>query len=526
MIVKTRFAPSPTGNLHIGGVRTAIFNWAFARKHGGKFYLRIDDTDDGRNVRSAYDQIIKDLTWIGLNWDVPDPLVNQGLNGHRGTCLDILQMQQKTYKEEWTTIPGIVYQSLRGSDYLAVVNQLIDKGVAYHCFLSKEELEANKEKAREQKQNYRCDDHRYLSQNEKEKYWAEGVPHTIRLNVDAIGKKTLVLNDLLLGDITCDVDEIEDFVLVRPKGKAMYALATVVDDIDMQITHIIRGQEHLTNTFKQMLIFYALGVEPPTYLHIPFITAPNSKKKLSKRCGIAATLQDYRESGYLADALFNYLSHLGWAMDGKAEIWDRDQFIQHFEPSRLIKSSASFDPQKLLWVQSHYMSKLPTELKAGGVLRHLGKKLDKNRLMNVIEYAGDRIKTFEDIRQYLYFFDDEEFYIDEKAVEKRLSDPLVVDLLSHFVNVLRKFIGPWTSGTIQTLVSVFTAEKKLRDDDGPNAARTALIHALRVATTGTTVGIGVFEGIEILGQSKCCARIDQVLNHIQDQQRRTSNPSS
>lgn len=517
MTIKTRFAPSPTGHLHIGGIRTAIFNWAFARRAKGQFYLRIDDTDHERNVREAYDQILNDIRWIGLNWDMPDPLIYQGVPGHMGMCDKPIPMFQKTYQVEWKTIPGIVYQSLRGHRYLGAAHDLVKKGFAYECFLTKEEIESNIEAARKEKRNYRCDDHRKLTYEQKLAYWGDGKHQTIRLNVDAIGIETLVLNDLLLGEITCNVKEIEDFVLSRPMGGATYALATSVDDVDMGITHIIRGQEHLTNTFKQLLLYYAMGVEPPSYIHIPFITAPNSKKKLSKRSGVAATLQEYREAGYLADALFNYLSHLGWSLDGKTEIWDREKFVANFGLDRMIKSSASFDPQKLDWVQAQYMSKLPTEIKADGILRHLGKNYDKNRVMDFVEAAGDRLKTFEDAREHCHFWDDEEFKIQDGAIEKRLSDSYVIELLSQFKNVTATFTGVWSAGSIQTLIRCFTEGRKTPDKpDDAKAAFKALIHALRVATTGSTVGIGLFEGMAILGQDKCHDRIVKVLEIVQD----------
>lgn len=515
MTIKTRFAPSPTGNLHIGGVRTAIFNWAFARRNKGQFFLRIDDTDHERNVREAYDQIINDIRWIGLNWDMPDPPIVQGIAGHMGTCADILPMWQAAYRNEWETIPGIVYQSLRSNRYLHIVHQLLEKGFAYECFMSQEEVKEKAGLAKKEKKNYRCDDHRNLTHGQKVEYWSKGIARSIRLNVDSIGKQSLVLNDLLLGEIACNVSEIEDFVLMRQQGKSTYALATSVDDMDMGITHVIRGQEHLTNTFKQLLIHYALEQEPPSYIHIPFITAPNSKKKLSKRSGVAVTLEEYRNAGYLADALFNYLSHLGWSLDGKTEIWDREKFVSSFGFDRMIKSSASFDPKKLDWVQSQYMSKLPTEIKANGVLKRFGNKGDKNRMLGFVEAAGDRIKTFSDTEIHRHFWDDECFVLHEDAVEKRLSDPYVIELLSQFQNVLKSFMGEWKPTVIQTLVRCFTEGRKAPDKpEDKKAVFKMLIHALRVATTGTTVGIGLFEGMAILGRERCYDRVVFTLEKV------------
>lgn len=482
-MIRTRFAPSPTGYLHVGGVRTAIFNWAYARRHGGEFYLRIDDTDAGRHVEDAVIKIIEGLKWIGLDWDVPSN-VNQGVPGNHGPVKDLM------------------YQSLRGFEYISVQQQLLDKEIAYKCFCTTQELEDARKQAESKglfyQYNGKC---RHLTAKDRERYYAEGRPWCVRLNVDAIKTNRITFTDEILGEITRDLDKdpLGDFVIVRPNGTPLYNFATVVDDIDMKITHIIRGQEHIGNTFPQIMLYTALGKKIPTMAHIPFICSPKTSKKMSKRDG-GATLEEYQAAGYLPDAIFNYLSHLGWSLDDKTEKWSKQQLIDNFCLERITKSSATFDPPKLLWLQSEYFKELSIDQKVEFAIPYLGD--NKEMVARIIKAAGDRLKTIQEVSVYQHFIDDK-YEIDLEAVEKRIVKTNAKDHLVHFCKALGEFEN-WTAEKLEELLGYYCEAADIKP--------ALLIHALRVATTGKMVGFGVFEGMEILGKVRTLSRIARLLD--------------
>ena len=290
--VRVRFAPSPTGYLHIGGARTALFNWLFARKHNGKLVLRIEDTDTERLKADSVSQILVSLKWLGLNWD-EGPEVG-GPNGP-------------------------YFQSQRLEIYKKYVDQLLKEGKAYYCFCTPAELEAQREKQRQAKQPFRyartCRD---LSKEEVEKRLAAGEPHSIRIKIPVDG--TMTVHDLIHGDVEFDLTQFDDFVIVKSNGIPTYNFAVVIDDYLMQITHVLRAEEHLSNTPKQILIYEALGFKVPKFGHMPMILAPD-RSKLSKRHG-ATSVEEFRSQGYLAPAIVNYLTLLGWAPDAEQEIID------------------------------------------------------------------------------------------------------------------------------------------------------------------------------------------------------------
>lgn len=483
-MIRTRFAPSPTGFLHIGGVRTAIFNWAYAKKHGGKFYLRIDDTDRDRHVEGAVEQIVNGFKWLGLNWDIPDIDVIQGLPGH------LIPISQESILPTLSakTIPGLMYQSLRSIQYFQALIKLEKCGFAYKCTCTQEELEEDWKNGVEN----RC-----VNRGSAE------LPdnYCYRLNVRKVAEGEISFVDQILGEITTSISEIKDFVLIKSDGGTVYSFATVIDDADLGITHVIRGQEHVSNTFPQLLLYKALRHKPPVFAHIPFICSPptkqNARQKLSKRSadelGIPVYLSQYQSEGYLSSAIFNYLTHLGWSMDDSTEKWDRKQFVDAFELSDVIKSPAIFDLQKLHWLQGEYFKELSIESKCDLIRLTCG--IENDFLPAVVEAAGDRLTKATDIQRFAHFWNDAEFSFDPQAVEKRLRGK--EEILRSFA----KEIQDWKATSIESFLNQWCIKTENH--------KSTLIHALRVATTGSQVGFSLYHGMEILGKDRCLDRINR-----------------
>ena len=362
-MIRTRFAPSPTGYLHIGGVRTALFNWLLAKQSGGQFVLRIDDTDAGRNVAEALQPILDGFRWLGLNWDEgPD------VDGPYAPY----------------------YQSQRSDRYRAAVEQLLASGHAYRDYATPEELQAEREAAEKLGERYFYDRRWAAETDEAAAAWeAEGRPRTVRLKMPRDGE--CVIQDLVRGEVRFEWAKEQDTVIQRPDGSCLYHLASVIDDHDFAITHVVRAEEHLSNTPRQIFILESLGYERPVYAHLPYVAEPGGSAKLSKRklakyeknkdfaellsrgreiaarCGIATEadtfnpviIDFYREIGFEPDAILNYLLLLGWSLDGQTEKFTVDEMIQHFTLDRVNKSPASFDPKKLVAFQAEAFAKLP-----------------------------------------------------------------------------------------------------------------------------------------------------------------------
>ena len=549
--VRTRFAPSPTGYLHIGGVRTALFCYLFAKKNGGKFILRIDDTDQTRNVEEALQPILDGLKWLGIEWDE-----GPGVGGPYGPY----------------------YQSQRSDKYQAAVDKLLEGGFAYRDYARPEELQKEREEAVAAKRTF-VYSRRWAAHSEEEcrKFEAEGRSGVVRLKMPREGK--LVIHDLIRGDVEFDWATEQDHVIQRADGSFIYHLANVVDDDDIRISHVIRAEEHLSNTPRQIFIARSLGIPLPQYAHLPFVAEPGSKTKLSKRkldkylknndfaklvrqgTGIAdrvglATTADgfnpvivdfYRQTGYLPEAILNYLALLGWALDDKTEYFMPSELVSLFSFEGVTKSAASFDPAKLFAFQEKHMNNLASDEKYARAVRYLvaagwlkildgpyagktsfeelpdllpaGTTLALSRhpemtpeqaaalLKGVIAGTGDRIKVSGDILDFVEFFEgDDDFPLEEKAWNKRLvNDPAAVPLLKEFREKLAAVpASGWTPASLESLFMSFIEEKQVKPAQ--------LIHALRVASTGKGVGIGMFEALELLGPSRTLKRIDRVLN--------------
>ncbi len=512
MTVRTRFAPSPTGYLHIGGVRTAIFNWALARRFGGQFVLRIDDTDVERHREEALEPILAGLRWLGLHWDE-----GPGVDGPHGPY----------------------YQSQRLEVYREFAERLRSRGRAYPCFCTPEEIERERQEARQAKRPYRYSGRcRALPTQEQQRRIEAGMPYVLRLKVEP--DRVIRFVDVVLGPVERNTNDIGDVVLVRANGMPLYNFATVVDDASMQITHVIRAQEHLTNTFVQLLLYEAFDITPPQFAHVPYVAAPGSKAKLSKRhleryqteenvarflklgfkpeeVPSPVMLDYYIHLGYLPDAVLNGLARLGWSLDDRTEKIPRQVLIENFSLERIHKSPASFDPDKLYWLQGEYMRELPLEQKVAGTIPFLqraglvGDPVDESTrslIRRVIEALGDRMKVFTDVIVYGGFFFKDEVDYDPKAVQKVLLKEHVPVVLARLRERLAG-LEPFDAAHIEEVV------RGLAEELGVGAGK--VIHPLRVATSGQTIGPGVFELVEILGKERALQRLERALALVQQE---------
>lgn len=517
MTVRTRFAPSPTGYLHIGGVRTALFNWLFARQHGGQFILRIDDTDQQRNVQQALQPILDGLHWLGIDWD-EGPEVGGPFAPY--------------------------YQSQRLNRYQEAVQQLLAGGHAYYDYATTAELQAERETAQREKRQFRYS--RWFmaeTPGDRARFESEGRQAVVRLKMPTEG--TLALDDLVRGRVEFDWAREQDHVVQRTDGTCLYHLANVVDDRDFQISHVIRAEEHLSNTPRQVFILEALGYPRPAYAHLPFVAEPGSRNKLSKRKldkylknrdfaqlvehgrKIAEAIGHpveadafnpvivdfYRTVGYLPEAIINYLALLGWSLDDRTEHFSRQELIEKFSLERVNKAPASFDPKKLQAFEDWHFQQLSLERKKALVAPFLertsphcneGDICDKQPIVEqVIAAAGDRIKVAGDILAFADFFQaDDQLTYDESAFDKHLRQGDGAMLLAKFRNQLA-VAEPFDAATLESLMQQFVAEQQIKIGQ--------VIHPVRVAMTGKAVGLGLFDSLAILGKERCLRRIERAL---------------
>jgi glutamyl-tRNA synthetase len=519
-MVRTRFAPSPTGYLHIGGVRTALFNWLYARKHGGQFILRIDDTDQQRNVAEALAPILHGFRWLGLDWDEGAEV--------GGPC-------------------GPYYQSLKLERYQAAVRELVEKGYAYWDYATDTETKAERAAAEAEKRPFRYS-RRWMAETpaQRARFEAEGRKGVVRLKMAREG--SCRFHDHIRGDMVVEWAQEQDHVIQRADGTVLYNLASVVDDFDMRITHVIRAEEHLSNTPRQIFIAQGLGYPLPEYAHVPFVAEPGSKNKLSKRkidkylknpdfkrvyehgesiarrLGLATAAETfnpvivdfYEQVGYLPDAVLNYLVLLGWSLDDKTESFTRQQMIDLFSLERVNSSPASFDAKKLFAFQERHVQALPVTEKVERTLPYLqraGLVPDpapaevRAMLKQVVADAGPRIVVAGDILDYSDFFlADDQLPYDDKAFEKHVRKPPGPELLRKLRGVVAS-AEPFDAETLKHLVGNFAQAENARP--GP------ISQTLRVAVTGKDVGFGTYETLAILGRDRCLARIDRALARVQ-----------
>jgi glutamyl-tRNA synthetase len=492
MTLRTRFAPSPTGFLHIGGVRTALFNWLLARHHGGQFILRIDDTDQQRHVEDAVRRILDGLRWIGIDWD-------EG--------------------PEAGGAYGPYFQSQRLDLYRRAADRLQASGHVYRDYSTEPERAAAKAQAEREKRAYRFR-RPEQSAGQIARWQAEGRPYALRFQVP-VGR-TLVLHDLIKGDVEFSTDDIGDFVIVRPDGSPLYHFASSVDDVEMRITHVVRADEHLSNTFPQLLVLEALGGPTPSFAHIPYVAEPGSKSKMSKRklaeyekLGILVYLHQYIDKGYLPDALLNYLARLGWSFDSSQEIFTRSELIEKFSLEKVNSSPASHDQDKLFWIEGEWMKTLSLERKVQGSLPFLRSEgligerptpADLSRIEAVLVALGDRLKVFSDIVRLGRFFFAPALVYEQAAVKNRLRKPGVVTMLAELEGVLAH-IEPYDAASLEKAVHAYAEHTGRKIGD--------VVNALRVAVTGQGVGPGLYDCLCILGREACQSRMQQTLKLLE-----------
>lgn len=481
--VRVRFAPSPTGYLHIGGARTALFNWLFAHKMGGKLILRIEDTDTERLKEDSVSQILTSLKWLGINWD-EGPEVGGG-------C-------------------GPYYQSERLPIYKKYAEQLLEQGKAYYCFCSSADLEAQREKQRAAKQPFRyartCRD---LPVEEAKARAAAGEPYSVRVKIPVEG--TITVHDLIHGDVTFNMDQFDDFVIVKSNGMPTYNFAVVVDDHLMGMTHVLRAEEHLSNTPKQLLIYEALGWEPPKFGHMPMILAPD-RSKLSKRHG-ATSVEEFRSQGYLAEAIVNYLTLLGWGPGDERELFTLQETVKLFELEQMSKKAAIYDTKKLTWMNGQYLSELPLEkilpeakpffIKDGFVTEDWFAEHEEYfaKLLDVVRV---RVKTLQEVADAAsYFFQDVTEY-DPKGVAKHFKP--------ESVGLLEQCIAAVEADEVYDLASTEAAYNKIAADN--ELALGKVIHPTRLALTGRTVSPGMFDVMVLLGKEKTLERLHKAVEYI------------
>lgn len=470
--IRVRFAPSPTGALHIGGARTALFNWLFARSQGGKFILRLEDTDLNRSTMESAAGIIDGLKWLGLDWD-EGPDIGGPLGPYR--------------------------QSDRLPIYQDHVKQLLNNGRAYYCFCTADELAAERSAAAQQKLNYRhhCP-YRELSASQAKQLLDSGKPAVVRLKMPETGSTTV--HDLVRGDVSFDNQLLDDIIIQKSDGWPTYNFAVVIDDHTMQISHVIRAEEHLSNTPKQLHIYNAFYWQPPIFAHVSMILAPD-RSKLSKRHG-ATSVQEFRELGYLPEALINYLALLGWSAGEEATLLSREALLEQFNLTNVSRSAAIYDLDKLTWMNGNYIVQSPAErildlLHPQAVSRGWWTKPDDPYALQVVKLLQPRLKTLNQFfEQADYFFNEVSSY-DEKGVDKYWRQDNAEEILANVADIIE--------GTAFDAGSLESAFRQRAEQIGVKAGN--LIHPARLALTGRTSTPGLFEVMEILGQSTCRQRI-------------------
>jgi glutamyl-tRNA synthetase len=467
--VRTRFAPSPTGYLHIGGARTALFNYLFARHHAGKFILRIEDTDRERSTPEAIQAILAAMEWLDLDYD-----------------------------------EGPFYQTQRYPLYKEKVRELLATGNAYPCVCTAAELDAKRQLAMKEKRKPMYDGNCRPSAGVIPALPADK-SFTIRFRSPRDG--STVVKDLIKGDVVFDNRELDDLIIARSDGTPTYNFCVVVDDIDMEITHIIRGDDHLSNTPRQIQLYQALGRELPKFAHVPLILGTD-KARLSKRHG-ATSVTAYRDMGYFPEAVVNYLVRLAWSY-GDQEIFSHRELIEKFTLENVGKSAGVFNPEKFLWVNFHYLKSRPLAQLADEIVPYIRAKgyavpQDKRWLERVIATLQERAKTLTELVDAAYYYLSDEIHLDEKAARKFLTP----DALAPMQSLIRK-LSTLTEFDETSVEQAFTSTL---NEHGIQMGQ--LAQPVRVALTGGTVSPGIHDVITVLGKERTVQRLEKALEHVQ-----------
>ena len=480
--VRVRFAPSPTGYLHIGGARTALFNWLFAKRHNGTFILRIDDTDEQRSTESSMKQIYESLNWLGFNWDE-----GEKVGGPYGPYI----------------------QSERRSIYQEYIGKLIESGHAYYCYCSSDELaqmrQLAKDEGRPAHYNRKC---LHLTKKSQKLMVEQGRKPVIRFKVP---DQTVSFDDLILGCISTESNTLQDEVIVKSNGSPLYNLTSIIDDHEMKISHVIRGADHLSNTPKQVLLAQALGLDMPQFAHLPMVLGSSKGEKLSKRHG-ATSIEQYRNEGYLPQAMINFLVRLGWSLDDTTEIFSVSELTQNFDIGRVGKSGSVFDIKKLRWLNGHYINQLNLPERTSAVIPFLqplystdSTGLEVNRLEAIVSVIDDRLITLADIKEHAYHFFKDDFAYDPKGIKKWLSKDGSISLLQMLHDAMEK-INTFDEKSVETAIWSIVDSLGIKKVEG--------LQPIRIAISGMTSGPSLFEMVILVGQAETLKRIKRLMTYL------------
>ncbi len=474
-MVRVRFAPSPTGYPHLGNIRTALFNWLFARHNNGSFILRIEDTDVARRVEGAIDTILDSLRWLGLDWD-----------------------------------EGPYFQSERLEMYREAADQLVREELAYLCYCSPQRLEAMRQEQTKRKQppgyDRRC---RHLTREQKAGLEASGAPPVVRFKSPLEGQTSF--HDLIRGEIVFENSTLDDFVLLKSDGYPTYHLANIVDDHSMAISHILRADEWLSSTPRHVLLYQALGWQPPQFAHLPMILGPD-RSKLSKRHG-ATAINEYRDQGYLPEAMINFLALLGWSLDDKTELLSREEIVKHFSLERVSKTAAVFNRDKLDWMNGVYLRNLSLEDYSERAISFLERDLpseverplDTDYIRQIMPLIQERAKTLAEVPQLSEFFFVDKLEYDAGLLLGKLESGQVVKILQAAITRVEK-LGNWDAASLEGVLRPMAEELDLKTG--------VFFGLLRTATTGRTAAPPLFQTMEVLGKERCLKRLKTALDKL------------
>ncbi len=482
--IRVRFAPSPTGYLHIGGARTALFNYFFAKRNNGKFILRIEDTDTERLKEDSVSQIISSMKWLGMDWD-----------------------EGPEKEGEY----GPYFQSERMEIYRKEVKRLVDEGKAYYCFCTEEDIEKEREEQKSLKIPYRysgkCSS---LTKEEIEENLKKGKPYVIRVKIPNEG--ITEVEDIIRGTVSFDNSQLDDYIILKSNKIPTYNFACVVDDYLMKISHVIRAEEHLSNTPKQVLIYKALGYSIPKFAHISMILAPD-RSKLSKRHG-ATSVEEFKAQGYLKESLVNYLTLLGWSPGNDNEIFEIDDTIAKFSLDSVSKTSAIYDTNKLAWMNGIYLRELDLDYITEETIPFLIEKNlikeDKVKekydyIRRVVDAVREKVKLLPEIADASEYFFKEISEYDPKGIEKRFKNENAIKLLSEGIEALKN-AQDFEVDAVEKIYRDLIDKLEIKGGD--------IIHPTRLAISGKTVGPGLFDIISILGKEECLKRMGNAIEFI------------
>ena len=482
--IRVRFAPSPTGYLHIGGARTALFNYFFAKRNNGKFILRIEDTDTERLKEDSVSQIISSMKWLGMDWD-----------------------EGPEKEGEY----GPYFQSERMDLYRREIKRLIDEGKAYYCFCTEEDIEKEREEQKSLKVPYRYSGKCLsLTKEEIEENLKKGKPYVIRVKIPNEG--ITEVKDIIRGTVSFDNSQLDDYIILKSNNIPTYNFACVVDDHLMKISHVIRAEEHLSNTPKQVLIYKALGYPIPKFAHISMILAPD-RSKLSKRHG-ATSVEEFKEQGYLKESLVNYLTLLGWSPGNDNEIFEIDDTIAKFSLDSVSKTSAIYDTNKLAWMNGIYLRELDLDyiteetipfLIEKNLIKEDEVKEKHDYIRRVVDAVREKVKLLPEIADASEYFFKEISEYDPKGIEKRFKNENAIRLLSEGIEALKN-AQDFKVDTVEKIYRDLIDKLEIKGGD--------IIHPTRLAISGKTVGPGLFDIISILGKEECLKRMGNAIEFI------------